>query len=406
MRRFIGNLNFEYELAREASKSVASASYLRLPSHLLEFSSALATLLRIFLREGDRLWTPHAVDPGRIARVPDLPHPVLETGPIEALPPCQDVLAWGETRATEALHGLPEAAGANGGETPPKRPEIRLLSGEEAWSFPYAERLWALPRSSAEAALRANDRFFCFELSRSLGVSLPGAAPLSSLGELEKHLAKGGAALSPERAWVLKAPFSCAGRLRAFGRGDRLEPAAAARAERLFEAFGRLLFEPWAERLADYGRTGLVGDDSVEILPPHVSIVETLGGYLGTEISLSGVGLSPDETQLSDRVISEVGARLHACGYRGPFTVDFWQYLSDEALPRLHPLGEINARFSFGLVAWAYASVNACAIGARRLRLRVDPTFRARIPNDALAVIPLLLPRPGGRGAAWLECSL
>lgn len=397
MRRCIGNLDFEAALARDASLREGAhprgGPRLDLPRDVLAVSSALATLLRVFLEEGDRLWTPHAVDPERMAAVPGIPEPVLETGPLDRLPPAEATLAWGESRAPEALRAAP----------PAPRPGVRILADEEAAALPYAERLWELPRASAEAAARANDRRFALEIARSLGAALPGAAEVASLRELEAHIAAGATA-SGAGEWVLKAPFSSAGRLRLFGRGPKLDRAKAARAERLFQAFGRLVFEPWVERTADFGRSGLVGDGAVEILPAHRAIVGRRGGYLGTEVPLRRPALSGEETEISDRALEETALRLHALGYRGPFTVDFFRYRSPAGEALLHPLGEINARASFGLVARAFASRLRLARRAESVRLRVDPRRDARIP-EAGPIAPLLLPEAGARGAAWLEIA-
>lgn len=409
MRRYLGNLDFEVELARASARRADARAHgvpgLDLPRDVLALSSALATLLRVFLDEGDRLWLPHPVDPRRMAPVSGIPEPVLETGPFERLPPAADALAWGETRATESLRAGTRGAAPPSAAPAAPRPAIRFLEDEEAACLPYAERLWELPRASAETAERANDRRFALEIARSIGAALPGATEVASVRELEAHLASGGTGWGSE-AWVLKAPFSSAGRLRLLGRGPKLARASAARAERLFEAFEHLVFEPWVERLADFGRSGLVGDGAVEILPAHRAIVDRRGGYLGTEVPLRRPVLSSGEAEVSDRALEEVALRLHALGYRGPFTVDFFRHRSPAGHPRLHPLGEINARASFGLAARAFSSRLGLARRAESARLRVEPGRDARIPEDgSSAIAPLLLPEAGARGAAWLEIA-
>ena len=70
-------------------------------------------------------------------------------------------------------------------------------------------------------------------------------------------------------------------------------------------------------------------------------------------------------------------------GYVGPFGIDAWAYGNS-----FNPLGEINARMTFGLVAWALAE----RLGIERLRLR----FGSEAPEGA---IPLL----AGTPSAWIE---
>ena len=45
-----------------------------------------------------------------------------------------------------------------------------------------------------------------------------------------------------------------------------------------------------------------------------------------------------------------VGEALLATGYRGPFGIDAWRYRDSDGRLRFHPLGEINARLTFGFV--------------------------------------------------------
>jgi hypothetical protein len=57
--------------------------------------SALGTLLRAFAAGDDVLWVPHLVCFERMAEVPGLPQPCLESGHLEGMPPAGRVIAWG-----------------------------------------------------------------------------------------------------------------------------------------------------------------------------------------------------------------------------------------------------------------------------------------------------------------------
>ena len=46
-----------------------------------------------------------------------------------------------------------------------------------------------------------------------------------------------------------------------------------------------------------------------------------------------------------------VGSTLALEGYRGHAGVDFWTYRDRSGVEQLNPLGEVNARLTFGLVA-------------------------------------------------------
>jgi hypothetical protein len=50
-----------------------------------------------------------------------------------------------------------------------------------------------------------------------------------------------------------------------------------------------------------------------------------------------------------------VAAALGREGYVGPFGIDAWRYRRADGALVLNPLGEINARMTFGLVAWTAA---------------------------------------------------
>ncbi|HEV7517576.1 MAG TPA: hypothetical protein VGR07_14850, partial [Thermoanaerobaculia bacterium] len=98
-RRILGNLDAEADLAR--LPTVWNPQPVRrrpaLSRAALTAMSGAATLLRVFAREGDRLWTPVPVAPERLAVVPGLPMPELESGPLDLLPRAAAVLAWAET---------------------------------------------------------------------------------------------------------------------------------------------------------------------------------------------------------------------------------------------------------------------------------------------------------------------
>jgi hypothetical protein len=167
---------------------------------------------------------------------------------------------------------------------------------------------------------------------------------VESLAELDPLL------LPP--SWVLKAPLSASGRSRYIERdGPALtDPKARRTVERLFENHGPLLFEPWMDRTEDFGVSALLGPD-LKIVGIHGQKVDVKGQF-------AGIDLKPDlSRQDRDRLLETteaVGESLRNAGYVGPFGIDAWRYRTDAGI-FLNPLGEINARMTFGLVAWARA---------------------------------------------------
>src|SRR5947209_13181048 len=295
--------------------------------------SGLATLLRAFAQEGDHLWTPAPVDPERVLEAPGLPRPILESGPLHELPPVDEVLAWGATSAIAAA---------------------------------------------------VHHRAFCLQVAEDLGCALPGAQMLESLAGLDRVLSSSRA----PRSWVVKAPLSASGRERYIERmGPEISsPRSRRTVEHLFERHGPLLFEPWMDRTADFGVAALLTESGLRIVGIHGQRVDAKGQFAG--IDLQPV-LSEAERDRLLETVEAVAAALRRAGYAGPFGIDAWRNRQDGGEEILHPLGEINARMTFGLVAWTLAG---------RVEGAVRLLFGRDLPEahpESAKVLPLLA--PGGQ---------
>jgi hypothetical protein len=324
MRRIIANLDFEQYLAAAGALSKAAAARI----------APLGTLLRVFAAEGDRLWTPTPVAAAALPDDDPLPRPVLESGPLDALPPADAVLAWGEGASLPAGGGASWPCGAD---------------------VPLHEHVWNLPRCGPELARAANDRRFCLRLAREFLCALPGAEFVADRGELDRALA---AAVSKnQQRFVLKAPFSASGRARLiFARDEVPSDAFRKRVDTLFTRYGGALLEPWMERTADFGALGLIDDRGVAFLGLHRQHVTPEGGFVGISVRPFAVpdGVSKEDLAALTVAARRVGETLLEFGYRGPYSVDSWRY-RDAAGERIQPIGEINARMTMGLVTRAAA---------------------------------------------------
>lgn len=172
---------------------------------------------------------------------------------------------------------------------------------------------------------------------------------VSSIADLDRLL-------SPSGAWVVKAPLSAAGRSRFICKdgGPLTDSKSRRTVERLFAVHGPLLFEPWMDRVADFGGAALLTSKELRVVGFHRQVVDRKGQFVGIEIDSE-----IPERERMEEILRGVAQALRRAGYVGPFGIDAWQYRTPDGGLTFHPLGEINARMTFGLVAWATASLLA-----------------------------------------------
>ena len=255
-------------------------------------------------------------------------------------------------------------------------PHVELVAGPAPAAFDIA---WG----QVDAA-RFNHRRFDYELGEQLGGNHPGTAMVASIEELESCIA----ACGDSGAWVAKAPLSASGRFRLRRRGALDQPSRT-RAVRLLGQFGELLFEPWVQRSADFGCCGRVDDAGVAVEAAHVLLVDDAGVFRGIQLA----GVPGDAATAMTTTAARVGTELRDAGYRGPFAIDGYRYVDRAGQPALRPFCELNARHSFGHIAWALARRN----GVDGLRLRID---RGDLPAGANALLAAGANEPT---CAWWE---
>jgi hypothetical protein len=195
-----------------------------------------------------------------------------------------------------------------------------------------------------EVVARVNSKLWSHALEVEKGWALEGAAVVRTPGELASAAER--ACPGAQDKWVVKSPYGFAARDRVLGRGPSVEWAQGAWAARRFARGEALVFQPWLEVVREYGVVAEVGRDGSHRVH-GVSDLRTNGAGTGTGYVL-GRPPAPARMAELEGVAAFVCARLHAEGYDGPVGVDALEHAGG-----LHPLLEVNARYTMGFVALA-----------------------------------------------------
>ncbi len=242
--------------------------------------------------------------------------------------------------------------------------EVELVSPRAAASgrTPQAGRLftpWGWTRAAAGEGLRAgsdvrpldfdvvarvNSKLWSHALEVEMGWALPGARVAHTPEELIEAAAH--ACPGAEDKWVVKSPYGFAARERVLGRGPRVEGAQGAWAFKRLARGEPLVFQPWLEVKREYGVVVEVAEDGAHRLL-GVSDLRTNGAGTGVGYVL-GRPPEPRRMRELEAAASVVCARLRAEGYVGPAGFDALEHAGG-----LHPLLEVNARYTMGFVALA-----------------------------------------------------
>ena len=191
---------------------------------------------------------------------------------------------------------------------------------------------------------RVNSKLWSHALEVELGVAIEGAATASTLDELDEAARR--ACPRADDKWVVKSPYGFAARERVLGRGPSVGGAQAAWAAKRLARGETLIFQPWLEVVREYGVVAEIGRDGSHTIL-GVSDLRTNGAGTGTGYVL-GRAPSPGRMRELESMTRVVCERLYAEGYRGPAGVDAVEHAGG-----LHPLLEVNARYTMGFVAVA-----------------------------------------------------
>jgi hypothetical protein len=235
---------------------------------------------------------------------------------------------------------------------------VRLLMMGEGVSGEMLFAPWGWTRRACEAGARAgatlmapplevvarvNSKLWSHALEVEQGFALPGAGVAATFEELEQLIES---ACPDAEKWVVKSAWGFAARERVLGRGPRLEEPQARWARKQFARGQSLIFQPWLEVVREYGVVMEISrEGAVEVL--GFSDVLTNGAGTATGYTL-GRPPTPQRAAQLRQVAHVVGRHLHREGYFGPAGFDAIEHAGG-----LHPLLEINARFTMGFVALA-----------------------------------------------------
>jgi hypothetical protein len=154
--------------------------------------------------------------------------------------------------------------------------------------------------------------------------------------------------------WVAKGDHGYAGTANRRLPGGPLSSEDGARIDLLFADHGRVVLEPWHERIQDMAALFVVNREGlVEGFRGHGLINSRDGAFLGVEVAPDGLPPAPWSESLRSNA-DRLAKALSSIGYFGPVGVDAYVHRTPEG-PRLRPLVDINARLSMSLPAHGLA---------------------------------------------------
>jgi len=312
---FIGNFEFEHELAGRSPAQGAAGSRIRLAVR------GLAAAWVSLAEPDDVVLTPEAILPADFQELEDLGRPLPRFVHLAAVDRADfggDLVPWGASAT------------------------MLELARNRGWRA-------NLPRP--EVVRQINSRRQRFELEQSLGVALPGMRLVESIEELERALVASG---NLPRGWILKANFGMAGRESLRGRGNTLTVPMKGWARARLEESGCLIFEPLVAPIAEAGiqlEVPQAGAPSLIGIVPQ--IVDRGGTYRGSRFGNPAAEIAP--WQKAVPVALAAAAELQQLGYFGPLGIDAMWYRDADGQAHLRPLQDLNARYTMGRLALGWS---------------------------------------------------
>jgi hypothetical protein len=222
--------------------------------------------------------------------------------------------------------------------------------GWNAQALALASRYARHPQAPELAIVKAaNARAFALALEREWFPDTRGRL-ISDLPGVAAFLATRPAA----EAWVAKGEHGYAGTGNRRLPGGPLSSADTLSLASLFAMHGRVVLEPWHERLSDLAMLFTVSPEGeVGDFRGHRLLNSRDGAFLGAEISPERIPPAPWSDALRGHA-GRLAQALSRLGYSGPVGVDAYVHGTPEG-PRLRPLVDLNARLSMAMPAHGLA---------------------------------------------------
>ncbi len=314
---FVGNFDFEHQLAAESRRTTVGARA-ELSKSARQVAAALATTWVAIANDGDLIWSPSAIAPSFIEHLVSTGLPDVRVvsnereldGPIELCP-------WG-------------------------------WSGEmRSW----AKRIGAsYSAPSAEAVRLVNSRAFSSQLEQAWNVGLTGAMELQTVDEFATALKQMPA---DNDRWVVKANYSMSARERILGRGQMPDEQSVNWIRKRIQTNGIVFFEPWRERLEEVGVQFDIPQTGEPILLGITPLLtDHAGNYRGSRF---GVGEAVVQRwQSTIEIWRNAAKQAQQSGYFGPLGIDAARYRDATGNECFRPLQDINARFTMGRLSLGF----------------------------------------------------
>jgi len=301
MRAFIGNFEFEHQLATPG---------LTLSSQLRRLNAELATSWLAVADDGDMLWTPEPIAPEFWDQCAAVGLPRLQTvTQLADIPADAAFVPWGWTPALSDLAQQRGQIVVN--------PQVIRAANSRRWSMEL-EQLWQ--------------------------VGLAGSQIITDLSQVQVAIER---LPHPTGLWVIKAEFGMSGRERLLGSGYLVEPQQSWIAKRL-RADGVVFLEPWVTSIAEAGMLFDVVDTGVQLAGVAEMLPTSQGQYAGSIFYQTD---SPHDWSQAIEITTQAAVRLQKQGYRGPLGIDAMWYRDNSGAHRCRPLQDVNARWTMGRLA-------------------------------------------------------
>lgn len=174
---------------------------------------------------------------------------------------------------------------------------------------------------------------------------------------------------------VLKAPFSASAQgMRCLLAGEPLEGGVERWAEGILREQGRLVVEPWLDRVFDFSAQLTVSDGQLRVMGYTRLVNNARGQFRGIVTNAFCKGLDSELVRFlmsrvdsrprvyhwfENRLVPALAGALQSKGFTGPLGVDAMVYRDPEGRLRLKPVVELNPRYTMGRVGHEIGKRNA-----------------------------------------------